>query len=460
MTVTSSSDAASPSTHDVRRDSGLRRAGVVGAVVRLVNVGLALITVSVAVDALGTVLFGVAATLATITGLVGFADLGIGQGLLTKLAHAHGRDDLAEMRALVSSAWTTLLALGVAVAGVGVLLTVALPWTELLGAPADEAGQVRLAVLVFFLATGAAIPFGIGQRVLVGLQRGAEVSVWLLVTSVAVLVGVCGAGAADAQLWVFVLVTVGGPVLVALMQTLVVLGRTHVHLRPSLRLVTRAKVRELLSVGGLFLALSIAVAVAYQTDALVVSAVLGAASAAVFAVTLRLFTVVTGLFGGLTQQLWPALAEALARNDLAWVRSRFRGVLLLTTGIAAALSLGLVILGRPFIRWWVGDALVPSVGLLVAFALWTTYSLAMTQCSYLLNAASVVGPQIVMATAMAVVNVPLSIMLTRSIGLPGPLYGSLISHLLCAGIPAVVLVRRVLRHGVIADSPAGSQVAS
>src|SRR4051794_24603475 len=107
--------AAADTEHHARRDRGLLTAGAAGAGVRLVSVVLALVTVSVSVHALGNVLYGVAATLATITGLVGFADLGIGQGLLTKLATAHGREDVEEMRSLISSAWSTLLGLGVVV---------------------------------------------------------------------------------------------------------------------------------------------------------------------------------------------------------------------------------------------------------------------------------------------------------------------------------------------------------
>ena len=447
--------AAAPELdHHSRRDRGLLRAGGVGAVVRLGSVAIAIVTVRVTLHGLGNELYGVVATLATITALLGFADLGIGQGLLTKLAAAHGRDDIEEMRSLVSSAWTTLLALGAAVAAVGVVLTLVLPWPKLLGAPPAEAGEVRLSVLVFFLATAFAIPCGIGQRVQIGLQRGAQVSVWLLGTSLAVLGAVVVARWSHAPLWVFVLATIGVPVLVTLTQTLIVFGRTHLHLRPSWKLVSRAKTRELMSVGGLFLALSIAVAVAYQTDALVVSAILGAATAATFAVTLRMFATLTGLFSGVTQQLWPALAEAFSRGDMAWVRSRFVRVLVLSTSGAAVISLFLVVFGQTLVRIWLNSSVVPPISLLIPFALWTTYSLAMTQCSYLLNAAQVVAPQVTMAMLMAVTNVPLSIFLTHEIGLPGPLYGSLISHGICAGIPTVVIVRRVLRREPVVTAAA------
>jgi O-antigen/teichoic acid export membrane protein len=220
------------------------------------------------------------------------------------------------------------------------------------------------------------------------------------------------------------------------------------HLRPESGHVSREVVNSLLRLGGLFFGLNLAVAAAYQSDTLITSAVLGASSAAVFAIALRMFGAASGLFAASLQQFWPALAEALARGDLEWTRRRFKQVLALSTALLAAASVLLVAFGQPVARIWVGESLVPPLGLLVAFAVWTVYAHVMSQCSILLNAGGVVGPQVAMAVAMVCVNVPLSIVLTRRIGLAGPLVGSLVAHILCEGFLTVFLVRRLLRHGV------------
>ena len=104
----------------------------------------------------------------------------------------------------------------------------------------------------------------------------------------------------------------------------------------------------------------------------------------------------------------------------------------------------LVIFGQPLARVWVGEDLVPPMSLLVVMGLWTFYGMVMNQCSFLMNAAQVVRPQVFMATSMAVCNIVLSIFLTREFGLIGPVVGSLVSHALCAGVPTVIIVRRLL----------------
>jgi O-antigen/teichoic acid export membrane protein len=116
-----------------------------------------------------------------------------------------------------------------------------------------------------------------------------------------------------------------------------------------------------------------------------------------------------------------------------------------TLGISVPSVLLLIVLGRPLARVWVGAQLLPSVGLLAAFAVWTVYSLAMTQVSFLLNAAQVVGPQVIMALSMTAANLGLSLYLTRHVGITGPLIGSLAAHIVFSGVPAVMLAVRVLR---------------
>jgi O-antigen/teichoic acid export membrane protein len=418
---------------------------------KLLTVGFGIASVAVSVRALGNMQFGVLATLSTLTGLMAFADFGIGSGLMTQLAIADGHGDVRQARAMVSAALSGMLILGSLVAALGVLAAVMLPWNWILGAPVIHAGDLRTAVAVFFVFAGLAIPAGIGQRTLIGLQRGLAANSWLLAGATASLVGVFVAAVTHPPLWCFVLASMGLPVMVAALQSTWVLIGSHAHLRPSRNLVTRASLRSLAGASGLFLALNVAVAVAYQTDVVIVASTLGAGSAAVFAIGLRMFGVVSGTLAGASQQMWTSMAEALARGDVTWVRSRFLRIILGTLAVSVPSVMLLVALGRSLARMWAGPELVPPLGLLAVFALWTVYSLAMTQISFLLNAAQIVGPQVVMALSMTAANLVSSLYLTRHIGIIGPLVGSLTAHVVFSGIPAVILAVRVLRQSTSAE---------
>lgn len=435
------------SVHRRARDQALRRSVTSGAGVRLLTLVFSLLTVSASVRALGDSAFGAVATLGTVIAVAGFADLGLGLGLMTRLAQSHGEDEGALAKPLVSSALALLVPLGLVVALIGTVSAVVLPWDRLLGSPGIPPEQITESVVIFAISMGLALPASIGQRVLLGTQRGTLANRWSLAASSAQLGAVLAVVSAHAPVPAFILATITVPVLVSCVQSIRVL-RGAEQLTPARSEASRQMAGELLRVGGLFLALNVAVAVSYQSDTLIVSTILGASTAAVFAVGLRMFGTMSSVFETALQQFWPALAEAFARDDLGWVRRRFRLALVSSTAVLAGLSALLVLFGQPVARLWVGPSLVPPMGLLVAFAAWTVYSQAMSQCSVLLNAARVVRPQVVMATAMTCTNLPISIVLTRQIGLAGPLVGSLVAHILCAGVPTVVLVRRALRDGV------------
>ena len=61
----------------------------------------------------------------------------------------------------------------------------------------------------------------------------------------------------------------------------------------------------------------------------------------------------------------------------------------------------------------------------------------------LLNAANIVKLQVIMATAMCVMNLGLSILLVETIGAAGPALGTAIAQTVCVLIPSIVYIRRL-----------------
>lgn len=400
---------------------------------------------AVATRALGDAQYGVVATIGSFMALMIFGDLGIGNAFMTSLAKAHAKGDIQAPQTLVSTAWFFLLGAAGVVLLLGVLASLFLPWPRLLGAPDLPASQLQLAVFAVFAVFAVGMPGSMGQRVMMSLQRGAAANTWAVVASILTPGAVALTWVVNAPLWGFVLSTVGVPVAVAAVQTAWVLRRTYPELRPTRVHVTATTTRSLLRVGGLYFVLSLASAIAFQTDSLIVASIQGATAAGVYAVVIRLFRMVGGLAAIGTQQLWTVATAALATGDIDWLRSRMFRVLALTSGVIGIACVIMVVIGRPLVRFWAGAGLVPPLSLLVWMAVSTVYFNAASQVVFLLNAADVVRPQVAMALAMAAANVSLSIYLTQRFGVIGPVVGSLVAHVVCYGVPALFIARRILR---------------
>jgi O-antigen/teichoic acid export membrane protein len=426
------------------RSRTLAKAGAWGVAARPISMVAALATTAILARSLVREEFGFLATVMTLIGILGASDLGLGSAITTEIAHARGVADTAREDVVVRVGTRALSVLGATVLLVGVALAVLTGAYQLVGGAKLASGDARAALATVMVAVALGIPAGAGARVQMGMQRGDLVARWALLAALASLGGVALAGAAHASLPVLAAAATLTPVVVLLAQTVTVLPRGWWTSTASSGQV----LRSLAGTGGLFLTLNLASVLSYQTDALVVVNVIGPGAAAVLVVHTRLFGAVSGLTSSALAQVWPASAEALAAGDLAWVRRTFPRLLLALGAVSGTASLALVLLARPLVRVWVGGSYEGPVVLIAALAVWTTYGAVMSQCSQLLNAARVVRPQVAMATVMTAANIPASIWLAGKIGVAGPVVATIACHVLVAGIPTTVLVRRVLRGGL------------
>jgi O-antigen/teichoic acid export membrane protein len=164
-----------------------------------------------------------------------------------------------------------------------------------------------------------------------------------------------------------------------------------------------------------------------------------------YAVPFRLFSIVTVVTSFLITPLWPAYGEALERGDHLWIRRTLYRSLILTTGAAVVMSGALVLLGPRIINVWVGSSIQPSLMLLVGLGIWGVVSAVSSTVSVFLNGLSVVRFQIYLVLAGAVTNILASVYLTRRIGIPGVVYGSILSQLFIGFIPYYLYVRQYLK---------------
>lgn len=405
---------------------------------------LGLLSVAIAVRSVGNIEYGVITTIVGLVGLFGFLDFGIGNATIFDLSQLYARKDDKGIRNLNANSLVFLTGISL------VLLLIAVPAILfsspdlLFKAPGVDVRQVRLALIIFVTATAIAIPATLGSRLALAIQKGFVNNYVNLIGAVGVFVSVILCGVLNASLVFFVISFACIPVLANAAQTFWMLQSQNGRFRPAWSSYKFSVVRRLIARGLPFMALAFAGAMTYQTDTLVVIYVVGASGAAIFGVVLKLFSGLTTLFSGGLQQMWASTAHALADGDMPWVRKSFARTFYLTMSLYATAAVALVLFGQFGIEIWAGKSVVPDQGLIIAFALWNLYAFGMSQLSMLLNGANIVKVQAISACLMALANVPLTIFLSGLIGLPGPLYASLLCHGLFVGVPTIVMVRRLL----------------
>ncbi len=425
-----------------------------GLAAKVVSTIAAALVISIAVRYLGPARYGVLATITSFLGLLQFTDLGIGNGLVARLAHARGRGDEVSAQQLVSATIALLLFLALVLMLVAAAALIVIDWPQLFGLQArGQRQEVTAAIAVCAALIAMGLPLGAVQDVQDGLQEGYATSSWAMAGSVLSVVGVALCALTKANLPFLVLSIVGGPVFALILNGYFLWGRRHPELRPSRHKVRRATLQMLLRSGGMFFVLQMAAAVGFETDAIVIARVLGAREVTNYVIPAGLFGFLASTVAVVVSPLWGAYADAIARRDYAWVRSTLRRSMLGVAAFTIPTATVLVIVAPRIIRWWAGPAVHTSWPLLVGLAIWAVLGSLGASISMLLNAAHLVRLQVGCASTMSLTNLGLSIVLSQTIGISGVVVGTVIAYVICVAAPYLLLVpARVHR---LADDPDG-----
>jgi O-antigen/teichoic acid export membrane protein len=410
---------------------------------RGITVLTSLISIPLTYRYLGAERYGIWMVLTSMIGAITFADLGIGNGLVNAISDAYGKGDRELARRHLTSALTLLL--GIA----GILCATALasysfiPWTRIFNINSELiAAEGARAFLVLFLWFVANIPLGIVARVQSGFQEAYLSQAVAAFGSVISLAALLLAVFARGSLPLLVFASTLGSILGAFANGWV-LFRRRPWLLPHPSAFDAGSAKVILKLGLMFFALQIAASLGYSSDNIVITQILGAAAVAAYAVPQKLFSVVSILVGIGLGPMWPAYGEAFARGDTEWVRRTFwsslRWIMMTVIPVCALL----VLIGPYVVGVVIGKSLQIPPSLFIVLGVWVGVSTGSNVMSVLLNGASVLKSQIVIALLTGSSNLALSIFFTRRFGVIGVCLGSIVSQLVIT-IPAYAFLIRTL----------------
>jgi O-antigen/teichoic acid export membrane protein len=410
-----------------------------------------LLTLPLAVRYLGAERFGVWATTTSTVVFLNLLDFGIASTLTNQVARAYAVGD----REYASRYATNALVLTAAVAclaGGALLMTWShVNWMRLFNVshgvpPAEVSATVAVAIALVLLG----LPASLCHKILAGYQEVHVGNVAVAAGTLASLAGLLAGIALRVSMPVLFVMSSGGVTVANLAALVGLLFWRKPWLRPKLLQVNWRVARELLGSGVGFFLIQIAGAVVFSSDNVVVSHYLGAAQVTPYSVTWRLVGLSAVAQGLVFPALWPAYAEAYAKGEYKWMRSAFRATLRISLVLNLGFAVLLVGVGKPLIRWWAGAAAVPTSALLLAMAVWAVISGCMTVESCLLAAVSRTREQGILSLIAATLNLGLSILLVKRIGVVGVISGTILSYLFVLVVPQSLIVRTVLRENVSA----------
>jgi O-antigen/teichoic acid export membrane protein len=373
------------------------------AVARLIGALAPVALIPVALPYVGSERYGVWMTVVSLSAMLVWADLGLGNGLMTRLSPMVASENWNTARETVGAAYLLVASVAVCLTLASVATYWLVPWGQVLNAAPDASpNAIAAACLVAFSAN---IVASLVHRVCYAMDHVAASNVVLAISSLLSL----AIAAAGVLLRVAPDVLVGAvlaaPAATNVIFTFLYFAR-HREVRPQKGPGIAAS-RRLLTLSAGFFVLSIMTTMAINLDNLIVARVTDSEAVTTYSVTQRLFVVLILLANVVNLPLWPANARAIEQGDVAWIVSTTRRASLL--GGAAALGLGTVIwLLGPFITRLLSGGLVsfdPVLG--AGFVAWTSLSALSSPLFMVQNAVGRVGWQLLGWGTYLVLSIPL-----------------------------------------------------
>jgi O-antigen/teichoic acid export membrane protein len=419
------------------------RSGVVRLITLPITAIAAFGTTAITLHAVGSAAYGYVALVATLATLIPFADLGLGAAIQSATAVAENPPTDRHLEQVLLSSFRLLALSGVVVASCGLLVAETVGWSALLAVPKSGLARTDVLVPIVLGLFAASLPFGIGLRILIGLERN-DVAIALASAAPLIALGaVLVLSHTNAPTDAYAVVQPCAMLLTAMASLAVAVRLSGVPVLRVIRHSPRPRAHPGISVAGTaapMFVIMVGLPVALQSDRVILAHRAGAVVLTEYAVAAQVYASAWSIIysGGIS--LWPRFARQHARgHDLRrpWVYA-LRGFF-----VAGAVVGGSLAVALPFVVDLLSRGTVRAPSLLAAaFAGLIVVQATHLPSAMLLTSPSLLRFQAACVLAMVAINIPLSWVLAGAIGAAGPVIGSVVAVGAAQLIPGLLKARR------------------
>jgi O-antigen/teichoic acid export membrane protein len=337
------------------RDRSIRLAVVTSFVSKAGTLLLQLLSIPIAIRVLGRAEFGLFTMVNLTLTTIALLEVGVGPALTHGLTRARAAGDEVKQRELGSTAFFLMggIALLTGLVVAAVLLTVPVP--RLFGS--SFAGQESMLRPALWIGLGLFLMLfvlNLTERIREGHLEVASNNLWGAVGNGLAAVVVAGGVWFIPEVW-FLVLAVHGSMVVSKICNTAALWKKHPLMVPSPAFARVGTARHLFSDGIAFSTCCLVTGIVeFNLCGWLVGRSGGPEAVALYGVFITLTVMQLGFVVMLSTPTWPAVAEALARDDQPWARNAAKRLYLYGTAFAVCSALGLVLVGPWVLPLWLG----------------------------------------------------------------------------------------------------------
>lgn len=339
-----------------------------------------LVQVPLLLSALGVDDYGRWIVLYSLPSWLLLANMGLGSVASNEMSMAISAKDLPRAKSLFSTTFSMLMALTFGVLIIVASVSFFIPWEVFLKSNSDR--HVEFSLAVIWLIFSVLISF-LGELYGGRFRAAKKAHLAILLSSVKPWLDLSFMFVALQFNTRFDYIALGilGSTTLYLLTVQYLSWRSLPELKFSFKTIDKTQLKKLFQKGMAFQAFPLGNAILFQGTVLVVQAILGPASVALFGTARTLIRTVSQGMELINQTIWPELSHLFGAGDHEKVKRLHRSAVGIAIVVAVLGAAGLALLGPALYKFWIGKSIILPYHLLLIFlipipfnALWLTSS--------------------------------------------------------------------------------------
>lgn len=392
----------------------VHKSNIYNILLRCLGILLGLLSLKVNIAFLGSCLYGLWATIASVSTWANIGDFGISNGLRNELAKAIAEEDKQKQMNLIKTAEKMLACLSIGIFIVLSIVTEFLFFTDIMDALLRTPMYITniFFCINFVLGISRTIAYSYQKSWLASLAQTSTITFQVSVIALLLFFNVTPNLVLFAS--IIGLFSLFGNLLIILL-LLKQLEKSDIRLSNGLYCTSYRN--SIFNVGLQFFVLQICCLILYSTDNVIINKLFDSSQVTKYAVITTVFNTGESLFSLLLISLWSAVTFVATKGDYHWIRKEIANL----KKIWLFFCIGVVVVCLVFndiVKVWLGDSsLYYEPKLLIIFGI---YTIAMTFGAIYINVANGLGRiklQMICSICGSIANIPLSIFLATTCGL-------------------------------------------
>jgi O-antigen/teichoic acid export membrane protein len=392
------------------------------------SIAISFVFVPLYLNSIGQRQYGIILTITSISNFISFFDIGIGNGLRSKLGKALADGDTVLGRQYVSTSYFYVSIFFCCVFLVYCAVSPFIHWFKVLNISINEIHQLN--TWVFVVITLFVIRFIlqlIGPILLADQKSFINDSIQFSTSLITIICCFALKALGYLNFYSLLIITCAAPIVVLILYSVTLFTTKYKMLVPSVSYVNHGIRKDLLSLGFKFFIIQIVALIIFSTTNILIAQLFNIAEVTRYNIAYKYFNITVIVFSILMSPLWGAFTHAWHQNDKKWISKNVKYYALLALAFSVVNILQFFIYPF-FIRIWLKQDLPITTLLVAGFILYNFVYCYNNICSHFLASIGEINRQVYAAVLGGALNIPLTIYLAKytSFGLAAILFANII----------------------------------